>query len=278
MFDMGYEMGTFAVVYEELVEMDAQGDVPPEMAEFHTMYTAGFKDFVSFTEYLTIGIVFESDADLLYSMAFITAGSDKISLAYDWLGKWNRGEDPGPMVMPEPINKPALGLFTPEPAKPLNTPVPTEPPPTSTPIPLSRDDDLGVQKQVGSWGMNLYAVKRAKAIYYRNDAEVAQGVWLLPFVEFSNLGTGTRSPWEDLDFYLFDDRGWSYEARHNDAWLEAGWQFQAGDIMDDINPGLMLGVVLPVDVPEDMGDVWLRVEQDPGFAMYLGNASSIPLE
>ena len=126
--------------------------------------------------------------------------------------------------------------------------------------------------------MSLYDVKRAKAVYYRNDAEVAQGVWLLPFVEFTNLGTGTKSAWEDLDFYLFDDRGWSYEARHNDAWLEAGWQFQAGNIMDDINPGLMLGVVLPVDVPEDMGDVWLRVEQDPDFAIYLGNASSIPLE
>ncbi len=161
---------------------------------------------------------------------------------------------------------------------PTSAPAPTQPPATSTPIPLSRADDFGVQKQVGSWGMSLYDVKRAKAVYFHDNAEVAQGVWLLPFVEFANLGTGTRSPWEDLDFYLFDDRGWSYEARYSDASLEAGWQFQAGDIMDDINPGLMLGVVLPVDVPEDMGDVWLRVEQDPGFAIYLGNASSIPLE
>ena len=149
---------------------------------------------------------------------------------------------------------------------------------TSTPIPLSRDDDFGVQKQSESWGMKLYDVKRAKAVYRYDDAEVAQSVWLLSFVEFTNMGTGTNSPWEDLDFYLFDDRGWSYEAGWNVASGRAGWQFQAGDIMDDINPGLMLGVVLAVDVPEDMGDVWLRVEQDPGFAIYLGNASSIPLE
>lgn len=164
------------------------------------------------------------------------------------------------------------------PAEPLNTPVPTEPPATSTPIPLSRDDDFGVQKQAGTWGMKLYDVKRAKAVYRYDDAEVAQGVWLLSFVEFANMGTGTNSPWDDLDFYLFNDQGWSYKADWNKASSKAGWQFQAGDIMDDINPGLMLGVVLAVDVPEDMGDVWLRVEQDPGFAIYLGNASSIPLE
>jgi hypothetical protein len=165
------------------------------------------------------------------------------------------------------------------------TPPPTEvaiaPPtrvPTAAPTPLPRTDDFGVQKQVGSWGMRLYDVKRAKAVYFHDNAEVAQGVWLLPFVEFTNLGTGTRAPWEDLDFYLFDDRGRSYDARHNDASLEAGWQYQAGNIMDDINPGLMLGVVLPVDVPEDLGEVWIRVEQDPTFAIYLGNASSIPLQ
>jgi hypothetical protein len=181
----------------------------------------------------------------------------------------------GTNVMGGTIRQPTLVAFYVDPwvpsALPTNTPAPT-------PTPLPRVDDFGVHKQVGSWDMSLYDVKRAKAVYFYDNAEVAQGVWLMTFVEFTNLGSGTRSPWEDLDFYLFDDRARSYEVRHNDAWLGAQWQFQAGDIMDDINPGLLLGVVLPVDVPEDMGDVWLRVEQDPGFAIYLGNASTIPLE
>ena len=174
-------------------------------------------------------------------------------------------------------------MFTPEQSdtptpEPLNTPVPTEPPTTSTLIPLSRADDNGVQKQAGSWGMKLYDVKRATGVYYSNDAEVPLGVWLLSFVEVTNLGTGTNSPWKDLDFYLLDDRGWSYDAGWNRACGYASLQFQVGHIMDDINPGLTLGVVMAVDVPGDMGDVWLRVEQDPDFAIYLGNASSIPLE
>jgi hypothetical protein len=155
---------------------------------------------------------------------------------------------------------------------------PWQPAALPTPTPLPKSNDFGVQKQVDSWGMKLYDVKRAKAVYFSGNAEVAQGVWLMPFVEFTNTGSGTRSPWEDLDFYLLDDQGRTHEARYNDANLGAGWQYQAGSIMDDINPGLVLGVVLPVDVPENMGDVWLRVEQDASFAIYLGNASAVPLE
>lgn len=162
-----------------------------------------------------------------------------------------------------------------EPA-PLPTAAPTNTPVPPTPLPIV--DDLGVQKQVGQWGMKLYDVKRAKAVYFFGNAQIAQGVWLLSFVEFTNLSSGTRNPWEDLDFYYVDDQGRTYEASYNDAWAGARWQFQAGDIMDDIQPGSLLGVVLPIDSPEDMGNVWLRVEQDPNFAIYLGHASTIPVD
>lgn len=163
-----------------------------------------------------------------------------------------------------------VDLWVPEPLAPTATPVP--------PTPLPMVDNLGVQKQVGQWGLKLYNVKRAKAVYFFDNAQIAQGVWLLSFVEFTNLGTGTRSPWEDLDFYYLDDQGRTYEANYNDAWLGARWQFQAGDIMDDIQPGSLLGVVLPIDSPENLSNVWLRVEQDPNFAIYLGNAGTIPVE
>jgi len=81
-----------------------------------------------------------------------------------------------------------------------------------------------------------------------------------------------------LTFYLLDDQGRIFDADYSDAWLGARWQFQAGDIMDDINPGLILGVVLPVDTPEDFGGVWLKIEEDPSFSIYLGVARDVPLE
>lgn len=155
-------------------------------------------------------------------------------------------------------------------AAPTNTPLP--------PTPLPTENSLGVQKQVGQWGMKLYNIKRAKAVYFFGKAEIAQGVWLIPMIEFTNLGTGTRNPWEDLNFYLVDDQNRQYEVTYNDGTAGARWQFQTGDIMDDINPGLVLGVSLPVDVPEALGNVWLRVEQDPNLAIYLGNAGAIPQE
>lgn len=163
-----------------------------------------------------------------------------------------------------------VDLWEPE---PLPTPVPI-----NTPTPLPIVDDFGVQKQVGTWGMKLYDVKRAKTVYFFDSGETAQGVWLIPLIEFTNQSGGTRAPSDDLDFYLLDDQGQTFEASINDASLGAAWQFQSGHYYDDIDPGSVLGISLPVDVPENLGNVWLRVEQDPNFAIYLGNVSSIPLE
>jgi hypothetical protein len=55
--------------------------------------------------------------------------------------------------------------------------------------------------------------------------------------------------------------------------LGASFQFQAGKLYDDINPGLKLGIALPVDVPPDVGDMWLRVKQYPNVVIYIGNIS-----
>jgi hypothetical protein len=154
--------------------------------------------------------------------------------------------------------------------------IPTPPPPPATPTPLPRvrqDQEVVVQ----IWGLRLYDVKKAKAVYYFGSAEIAKGVWLIPLVEFRNLGTGTAEPHRNLYFYLQDDRGRTYKFDpFNDAVLGAAWQFQAGHLYDDINPGLKLGIALPFDVPPDIGDVWLRVEQDPNVVIYLGNVSQMP--
>ena len=162
---------------------------------------------------------------------------------------------------------------------PVETDVP--PPPatatpkaTATPLPRIRSDQ---EYTVGIWGIRLYDVKRAKAVYFFNDAELAAGVWLTPLVELRNLGSNAAQPSHNLDFYLQDDRGRIYEFdTFGDGVLGAAWQYQTGKLYGDINPGLVIGTSLPFDVPPDMGDVWLRLHQDPNFVMYLGNASQLP--
>jgi hypothetical protein len=174
-----------------------------------------------------------------------------------------------PIALPA-INAQFVDLWEP-------APLPTAPP-TVTPTPLPKSNDYQVQKQVGNWAMALYDVKRAKTVYFFGNPNTAAGVWFIPFVEFTNLGSGTRAPWEDLDFYLQDDQGRTFEITYNDGTAAAAWQFQAGDFFDDIQPGTLIGVALAVDTPENLGDVWLRVTQDPNFAIYLGRGSDIPLE
>jgi hypothetical protein len=44
-------------------------------------------------------------------------------------------------------------------------------------------------------------------------------------------------------------------------------------LYDNINPDLELGIAIPVDVPPDVGDLWLRVKQYPGAVIYIENVS-----
>jgi hypothetical protein len=147
----------------------------------------------------------------------------------------------------------------------------------ATPVPLSRESAVGVEHKSAIWALKLSEVKRAKAVYFFGEATVAKGTYLIPLIEFRNDGSGTASPNYNFDFYLQDDRGRTYEFdSFGDAVLGAAWQFQMGHLYDGINPGLVLGIALPFDVPPDMGDVWLLAKQDPALVMYLGNVSQMP--
>lgn len=189
-----------------------------------------------------------------------------------------------PTNTPAPTDTPvSLPTNTPVPVAPTNTPIPV--PPTDTPAPpppvqigLSKDSAVGVQKQIGIWAMKLYQVKKAKAVYFFGDADVADGVYLMPFVEFTNTGAGSRAPVEDLDLYIVDGSANRYDLGFSDGDLGAAHQFQAGHIWDDMDPGAVLGIVIPGDVPEGITDAWLKADQDPNFIMYLGDASALPLE
>ena len=164
---------------------------------------------------------------------------------------------------------------------PLASNIPTPPPAPPTQLPAPAAPALSKEKptqelMVGIWGIKLYDVKRAKAVYFFDQATLAQGTYLIPLVSIRSTGSGTAEPADNLDFYLQDDAGNTYAFDDtNNAVLGAAWQFNAGHLYDDINPGLSLGIALPFDVPPSMGDVWLRVNEDPSFAMYLGNVSQM---
>lgn len=127
--------------------------------------------------------------------------------------------------------------------------------------------------------MKLYDVRRAKAVWFFGEGTYAQGVWLIPFVEFKNNSSGTRSPDEDFTFYFVDDQGrrFDFDVLNSKGILGAAHQFTSGHYYDPINPGLVLGISLPIDTPLDLGGVWLKVEEDPGFSIYLGRANEVTL-
>jgi hypothetical protein len=163
-------------------------------------------------------------------------------------------------------------------AKVIPTPPKAPPPaPTKPPVVLSKTVPFGQEFPTTLWGLKLYDVKRAKVVYWFGDAQIASGTYLIPFVEVRNLGSGTAAPHRNLHFYLQDERGrtWTYDP-FNDAVLGAAWQFKAGHLYDDINPGSVLGVALPFGVAPDLADMWLRVKEAPGVVMYLGNVSQMP--
>ncbi len=161
------------------------------------------------------------------------------------------------------------------PAPPTDTPVP----PTSTPAPAPAAAEMGIEKAVGAWSMKLYDVKRAKAVWFFGEGTYAQSVWLIPFVEFKNNSGGTRAPDEDFTFYFVDDQGrrFDFDVLNSKGILGAAHQFTSGHYYDPINPGLVLGISLPIDTPLDLGGIWLKVEEDPGFSIYLGKANEVPL-
>jgi hypothetical protein len=91
------------------------------------------------------------------------------------------------------------------------------------------------------------------------------------------LGSGTAKPSRNLDFYLQDGLGRSFDYDYlNDAVLGAAHQFQAGHLYDSIHPGSKLGIALPFDISPEIGDIWLRVRQAPEVIIYLGNVSQMP--
>ncbi len=208
-----------------------------------------------------------------------------------------------PTVTQTPTETPTLTLtptatptntLTPTPSPiPTNTPIPTStatstqtrpptattaPKPTNTPAPL-----IVPWKQnfkAGAWTWNVYAVKKAKAVYWYGSSYVAQGYYLLLFIQLTNGSSGTARPYEIDPFYLVDSAG----RRHGlseplsierEASIAAKWQFQSATLWQDFKPGEVIGAVEAFDLPEGSGNVFLHLGAD---TIFVGNFDQIPLE
>jgi hypothetical protein len=128
---------------------------------------------------------------------------------------------------------------------------------------------------IDGWTAKLYDVKRVKAVYLFDGSYVAQGYFILVFVEFTNNSGGTAYPGQ-LRWYLVDQGGKRYETSSAQASGYAGWQFQTGSAYENFNPGQVLGVVVAWDLPPDVAGLYLRFHKAPTVAFDLGNFSQLP--
>jgi len=117
-------------------------------------------------------------------------------------------------------------------------------------------------------------------VYWYGEATVAQGKWLLVFIQFTNASSGSAQPYRIQPFYLVDGYGnkhplsGAFTVARN-ASIAAHWQFQTGLVLDTFDPGQVLGTVEAWDLPDGSGNVYLRLG---AHTIYLGNFDEMPLE
>jgi len=156
--------------------------------------------------------------------------------------------------------------------------IPT-PPPTPTPRPQVNPAEafpgIGETVTADGWEFKVYDVKKRKAVYFYGEAYIAQGHFLLVFVEAINRKPGT-SYFGELKPYVTDRAGNVY--RHSIKGSSyAQWQYEGlSSFYSDVNPGNVIRMVHAYDLPDTVGDVMLSLKTPKWI--YLGNFSSMPSE
>lgn len=178
-------------------------------------------------------------------------------------------------------------------AAPRITPTPSNTlPPTITPIPratappvptkapdYSSFPQIGDEMALGGWTFKVYDVKKRKAVYFYDRSYIAQGHFLILFMEVKSHQSGTAyfgqlRPWitdSAGNVYRTSSRGSSY----------AQWQFEGMDSWySDMNPGDVRGTAEAFDLPDSTGHVLLSLESKVEGAkwVYLGNFDEMILE
>lgn len=187
-----------------------------------------------------------------------------------WVAAFLVKSAPALDLIPIAQNIPALAVApTSAPAQ-----VPT-PAPVQAPAPLP---EFGVTKQCGHFEYKLYDLRKVKSVWLFDSEYIAQGNFLLIFVEVKNISTGT-SYFGKFGPRLVLAAPSQRLAAADDSWrggFRAGWMFQAGSIYDDVNPGLVLGEVEAYDLPLDRDfQLVYDLYSCPGQSISLGMWSAI---
>jgi hypothetical protein len=164
-----------------------------------------------------------------------------LKLAGDkWIAAFlvNQGQSALPAVVVTPVQ-----------TQPAATATPSAPTPTATPVveeKIAYWGDAGVQT-CGNFEWRISNVRRAKDTWYYNRNQVAQGEYLLIYVEVKNISGGTASFWGAQP--TMPGKEIAERASQYGAWMMTGgfntlWK-------DDIAPGEFLTLVGAFDVAPD---------------------------
>lgn len=147
--------------------------------------------------------------------------------------------------------------------------------PTAAPAPAP---EFGVTKQCGHFEYKLYDLRKVKSVWFYNKEYLAQGNFLLVFIEVKNISPGT-SYFAQFSPRLLVNVPGQRKIQVYDSFaggFYAGWMYQTGSFYDDLNPGAILGEVEAYDLPIDSDfNLIFDMRDCPGQSISLGNWSAI---
>lgn len=111
--------------------------------------------------------------------------------------------------------------------------------------------DFNTVYTCGHFEYRLTDIRRKKSVWLFNNEYVAQGEWLMVFVEVKNISPGTShfGAFSPRLIVLTTDGRTASSAGNSKASSYASWMFQHGRFYEDINPGKTLGLVEAYDLP-----------------------------
>jgi hypothetical protein len=158
---------------------------------------------------------------------------------------------------------------------PTSTFAPTQSPPaTPTPSPTAQlVVPFDRSFEADGWTWRLEEVQKAHVIPDGAGSNIAQGAFLLVFVEFKNRANALRRPNSLTPLYLLDANGYwrslpKVESPADDAATAAAGLSDAGLFRDILSPGEKQIAVAVWDLPAGSGDLFLLLGN---HRIYLGD-------
>lgn len=111
--------------------------------------------------------------------------------------------------------------------------------------------DFNTVYTCGHFEYRLTDIRRKKSVWFFNSEYVAQGEWLMVFLEVKNISPGTShfGAFSPRLIVLTTDGRTASSTGDFKASGYASWMFQHGRFYEDINPGKTLGLVEAYDLP-----------------------------